>query len=180
MLYRLWIPFILCFVFLGCNKPNPNPESLDPIYADLVQMAGSTHSELESAKKDLEGHQKELDSAVPQTGQNKYAIKRISEVQARINRLEQMELYYELKAKSRLKEDQITYLKAFHDKKPWPPPEEWESYQAEKRLRQAPKDWNAKTRMEEARRNYGVDMSFRTTKQTQAPAKEKETSPKED
>jgi hypothetical protein len=79
-----------------------------------------------------------------------------------------------------LKEDQISYLKAFHDKKPWPPPEEWESYQAEKRLRQAPKDWNAKVRMEEARRNYGVDMSFKTTRQTQAPAKEKEAPAKEE
>jgi len=180
MLYRVLLSLFLCFLFLGCNKPDPDPEHLDPIYADLVQMTGATHSELESAKKDLEGHQKELADAVPQTGQNKYAIKRIEEVQARINKLEQLEIYYDLRAKSRLKDDRLSYLKAFNEKKPWPLPEEWEAYEAEKRLRQAPKDWNARTRMEEAKRNYGVDMSFKTTKQIKAPAKEKEAPPKEE
>lgn len=180
MFIRILIALFFGFLVLGCDKPNPNPEGMDPIYEDLDKMAGSAHSELESAKKDLEGHQKEFADAIPQTGQNKYALKRIGDAQAQINRLEQLQLYYKLRVKSRLKDDQISYLKAFKEKKSWPPPEEWESYQAEKRLRQAPKDWSAKTRMQEAKQQYGIDMSFKTTKKTQAPTKKKDAPAKEE
>jgi hypothetical protein len=177
---RYFISSLFLFSVLACSKPNPNPESLDPIYADLLEMGNSTHAAVEAAKKDLEEHEKEQKDAIPQTGQNKYAQKRVEEALARINKLEQMEGYYQLKAKSRLKEDRISYLKAYKEKKPWPPPEEWESYQAEKRLRDAPKNWDAKERLEQARREYGVDMSFHLGKKPAVAPKKEEVPAKEE
>ena len=150
MLKRLLSLTIILFALSACNKPDPAPELKDPIYSDLTASLAATTQALEAEKKALEEHQKALKEVVPQTGQIKYAQKRVNESQERITKLEQEKQYLELKVEARKSVSRKTYLAAFKKGEPWPDPKEFESYQAEKRLRNAKKTWDVKERIKEA------------------------------
>ncbi len=137
-------------VLLGCDKPNPHPESLDPIYSDYNSELSLANSELKSAEKELEGLKLETKKAVPQSGKLSFSSGRMYEADKKVEKLRQMTQYWELKIESRRKEARKLYLKAWEAKKPWPDPKEYKDYLEEKRLRKAPLNWNVKKRMEEA------------------------------
>jgi hypothetical protein len=138
------------FVLAACNKPDPNPENKDPIYSDINARLATVTSALNAEIKTLEGNQKELSAVAPQTGQIKYAQKRVFESQAKIDRLTQEKQYLELKAKARMKASRVSYKKAFEKKEPWPDPAEFSAYSAEQKLRDAKRSWDVKQRLEEA------------------------------
>ena len=97
------------FLF-GCDRTNPNPESLDPIYADMQKDIASVHGELDAEKKQLEEFNKTLKAVVPQTGQIKFAQKRYFDSKAKIEKLEQQKAYLEMHLESRLKWDHEKYV----------------------------------------------------------------------
>ncbi|WP_291516591.1 hypothetical protein [Bdellovibrio sp. ArHS] len=149
MFIRFFCLIILSFAVSACNKPDPNPELKDPIYSDLNTTLAAANAALEAEKKALEGFQKELVDVVPQTGQIKYAQKRVFESQQKISRLEQEKQYLELKLEARKKSSKKAYLAAFKKGDIWPNPKEFEDYQAEKKLREAKRTWDVKQRMQE-------------------------------
>jgi hypothetical protein len=142
---------LLLFVLVGCDKPHPNPELLDPIYADLLTDEKKIDSELKGAQKELEGFVKELNAVAPQTGQVKYAQKRVDETRARVLKLEQMRLYYQIRIQSRKRWAQDKYTEAYRAKKSWPESKELEQYKVQKKMEQAPRTWGAKARLEQAK-----------------------------
>lgn len=163
---RIFIVFTLILTILGCDKPNPEPEKLDPIYSEMEKEASAAGNALKAAEKELEGFEKELAAVVPQTGQIKYAQKRVSETQAKITKLRQMEQYWKLRVESRKVWAREKYLEAYHQKKPWPPPEEFTEYQAQKKLEEAPRAWDLKGRLEQAK--LGISLKSREKKEEKA------------
>lgn len=146
---------ILFFTFIllalsGCKKPDPNPELHDPIYSDLQSRLGSVSSSLNAEKKTLAEHQKTLSEVKPQTGQNKYAMKRVYESQEKITRFQQEEQYLTLKIAARKKQAKRSYMAAFNKGESWPDPAEYQAYQSEQRLRNAKRSWDVKERMKSA------------------------------
>jgi hypothetical protein len=141
---------LLILTLTACSKPDPNPELKDPIYSDLQAQVGAATAALEAEKKKLEGFEKDKMEVVPQTGQIKYANKRIYESQAAITRLEQQVEYLKLKVEQRARTAQAAYKKAYANKQEWPDPKEWSSYQAEQKLRNAKRSWDVKARMRDA------------------------------
>lgn len=146
---RIIILCILSLALFACNKPDPNPELKDPVFSDFQSMLAGTSQELEAEKKNLEGFEKELADAIPQTGQIKYAQKRVRETKEKITRLEQEEQYLKLKVEARKKESKTSYSVAFKKGETWPNPQEWTDYQTQKRFRNAKKSWDVKERMKE-------------------------------
>ncbi len=146
----LFVTISTLMILIGCNRPDSNPELKDPIYADINSTLGSVSQELDAEMKSLAEHEQALKDVVPQTGQVKFAEKRVFESKARINKLEQEKTYLELKLTARLKEARKSYLAAFEKKESWPNPDEWSAYQAEKSLRNAKRAWDVKERMEKA------------------------------
>ncbi|UYL10558.1 hypothetical protein B9G69_008215 [Bdellovibrio sp. SKB1291214] len=147
---RIIAAILIIFTFAACSKPDPNPELKDPIYSDLQTKVGAATAALEAEKKKLEGFQKDMEAVVPQTGQIKYAQKRLYESQANITRLEQELEYLKLKVEQRLKTAQSSYKKAYAKKEEWPDPKEYSSYLAEEKLRNAKRSWDVKQRMKDA------------------------------
>lgn len=141
---------IFAALLVGCEKPNPHPETMDPIIADIEAEIKATESALNSAKKELEGFKLDEKKVQPQTGQNKYAQKRVYETQAKIDKIDQLLQYWRLRLESRTKEARKAYLIAYKKKEPWPDPNEYKEYAIQKKLRQAPLNWDVKRRMEEA------------------------------
>lgn len=148
MLFRLLTLLFLCAAIISCNKPDPNPELKDPIYNDLNSRLGSTKQALEAEKKALEGFEQALKEVVPQTGQIKYAQKRVYESQAKIMRLGQELKYLEYKIVSRKKDAKKSYSEAFKKGATWPNPAEFEAYQGAQRLRAAKSSWDTQARVQ--------------------------------
>lgn len=140
-------------VLIGCNKPNPHPETLDPIYSDLVKLQKDAEGQLAARKKDLETFEVEAKAAKPQTGQIKYAMKRVNETRAEINRLSQLVDYYGIKIDSRKEYAFKEYMRAFKEKKPWPDPKEYEEYLVQRRLEKASRTWSQKQQIEAQKAN---------------------------
>jgi hypothetical protein len=140
-----------CFLMiLGCNKPNPNPENLDPIYQFYLSEQKSLESQLTAEKKTLEENRAAIELVKPQTGQIKYARKKVYDSEARVQQLEQRIKYLKIRSNSRLNDTREKYLRAFNEGKPWPDPKEYEEFLVQKRLENAPKVWNVKSRLEES------------------------------
>lgn len=141
--------FFLLISLVGCKKPDPSPELRDPIYQDLVNEVRDVASQIVSEQKNLDEHLKNLDLVKPQTGQIKYAEKRVSESRARLERLRQRKLYLDLRLETRKRLDGEKYLEAYHKDQAWPDPKEHEEYKAQKKLDQAGSVWDSKGRLEE-------------------------------
>lgn len=95
----LFIAFAL--ILASCTKKNPNPELSDAIYMDLQEELGIADKALEDELKNLATLQKEKDDVVPQSGQVKYAIKKVEDSLARIDRLKQQKQFFEISLETR-------------------------------------------------------------------------------
>jgi hypothetical protein len=142
---------ILSACFFGCNRPNPNPELLDPIYGELQKQLIEVRKGLDDEKKSLSDFEKELQNAKPQTGQIKYAQKRYSESAARVRKLEELVKYTEIRIDSRIKKAREDYLLAWKEKKSWPDPNEYKEYMEYKKAQAIPLQWNVKERINKSR-----------------------------
>lgn len=150
---RLFYALFLLIPLLGAceKKQDPNPELRDPIYADYKAELGIAEQGLAAEKKTLEGHEAELKEVIPQSGQIKFAQKRVYESREKITKLEQRKLYFELKIKARLTEARKAYRTAFSKGEEWPDPKEHEEYKVASKLRRDGMiGWNVENRMKEA------------------------------
>lgn len=151
MKYLFKLVFFSVFLFiLACDRPNSNPELMDPIFADIEKQLKDAENELKSALQSETDTKDGLAKVKPQTGQIKFAQKRYYEAMARVQKTEQRVEFLKLRLKSRKQLDHDLYLKAYQKKQPWPPPEEWAEYVSQKNLESAPRSWNAKDRIEKA------------------------------
>jgi hypothetical protein len=150
---RLFYALLLLFPLLGAceKKADPNPELRDPIYSDFKAELGLAEQGIAAEKKTLEGHEQELKEVVPQSGQIKFAQKRIYESRDKITKLEQRKLYFELKIKARMAEARKAYRAAFNKGEEWPDPKEYDEYKVASKLRRDGLiGWNVENRMEQA------------------------------
>lgn len=143
--------FLLLFsVFLaGCNKPDPQPEKKDAIYLDMVTEMDIAEKNLVEAQKKLEGFKKDLEAAVPQTGQIKFAQKRVYDAERVVDQLEQQKKYWIVRSESRRDYVRKKSLEAFHKGQPWEHADEITEYETEKRLRRAKLNWDVKERRDD-------------------------------
>lgn len=162
----IFILIIISTWLLACNKPNPTPELVDPIYIDLQQQAQSAKKELESEIKKNEGYKKEVESAVPQTGAIKYAQKRFFESEARVDKLKQEVKFYELKVDSRKQFARKMYAKAYKNGEIWPNEEEFVAYKTQKALSNIETSWKTKKRVESYENSQKLSGSRQKTEES--------------
>lgn len=113
----------------SCNKSDPTPEIRDEIYTDLQTEFDIATKSLEAEEKSLEKLKKELDKAIPQTGQVKYATKKVRDSEDRLNELSQQKTYFEIKIERRKYEVRRRYQESLKKGgRPWPDAKEIEMY----------------------------------------------------
>lgn len=137
----LIIVLVAIVTFVGCKKPNPHPESLDPIYSDLLKESESARKEAESQRAEIEKLEREMLEFGPRDPRKAKAIRDKYKREKLAVQGEQRALYYEVQAELRLKYVQKDYLRAFNADKPWPNPEEYAAYNENKRLQRASRNW---------------------------------------
>ena len=108
MNYKSILIIFAVMFLLGCNKPDPHPELKDPIYQDLQREFAEAQKAVDAEKSLLAEHEKNLKEVIPQTGQIKYAQKRVSESLARLEKLKQLVKYWEIRIKTRENESRVS------------------------------------------------------------------------
>ncbi len=134
-----------CILALSCKKEDPTPELSDKIFKDL-------QAELEIAKKNTQNEEsqqikvaQEFARVVPQTGQKKFAEKRVFDSQKQLTKFKQQEKYFEVKLEERRIYVRKRYLESLLPKgRPWPAPEEDAEYELRLKLRRAKLEWDKK------------------------------------
>lgn len=149
MCKRFCLLFLITLVISACNKPDPQPELGDQIYQDMLSEQKIADSGVAQAEKDLEEHRKALNEVKPQTGQIKYAQKRIYDAEHRLDRFKQQQKYWIVRSESRRDFVRQKSLEAFNKGEKWSDSKEFEVYLSEKRLRSAKLNWDARERRSE-------------------------------
>lgn len=138
---KILIFLAILTLFVGCNKPDPNPENSDEIYRDLQEELDVATKALEAEKKNMEKLEGELKKVVPQTGQIKFAQKKIYETMATITKLEQQKQFFEIKIELRKSHVRERYLESRKGGRKWPDTEEVQAYKAMMKLQRDKLEW---------------------------------------
>lgn len=138
---KLALFILILGILVGCNKPDPHPENSDEIYKDLLQELDVAAKALDGEVKNLEKLQFERDKAVPQTGQIKFAQKKVYETQATINKLSQQKQFFEIKIELRKTEVRERYLEARRGGRKWPDTAELDNYRAVMKFQREKLEW---------------------------------------
>ena len=145
-----YVLIILSMLFaVGCNRPDPNPELKDPIYLDIQRELQEAKREVDAQEKQLEEFKKAFASVVPQTGQIKFAQKRLNDATDKLQRQRQMVRYWEIRLDTRKAESKKLYQQAFSKDKPWPNQQEWQEYKTIRAAQTKPKLWSIDDRFKE-------------------------------
>lgn len=150
MTLRILIIFFVIIWISACNKPDPEPEKKDPIYADLQAELGISQREIAEVEKQLSDYRSDLERVKPQTGKIKYAQKRYFETEKALDMLKQREKYWKIRIEERARFVRQKSMEAYQQGRKWESGNEYEEYLAEKRLRRAKLVWDARQRREDA------------------------------
>lgn len=131
-------------VIVGCRSEDPNPELRDPIYQDLKKEAAATEKAYEDAKKAKEAAYLAMVEAPARTIELKDAEKDYWKAVKLVDSLATASKYLSIRAERRRIEARVSYQRAFIAKKEgeWPDKDEYSGYLTNRRLREAPLNWN--------------------------------------
>ncbi len=137
---------IFAFFLAACKRPMKNPELIDPIYIDLLKESKAYADQAAKLLAEAEAAKLEWEKEDPRTGNAKAIKNRYYGKLKEAESAKQMQVFYELHAKTRKKEAREQYLTAFKADKPWPDPSEYDGYQTKMSLRKANKSWDSRTK----------------------------------
>ncbi len=138
------VMIISLFFVLGCKKPLENPETIDPIYNEFLKMEKDNDALFKLRSSELDIIKKDWESSDTLSGRKKTAKARYFAKLKEVEKAEQQSKYYRLRAKTRKMEARKAYRAAFNSDLPWPPPEEYESFLAENRLKNSSRSWDSR------------------------------------
>lgn len=151
---KVYIRLILLSVVVilaGCKRPMKDPETIDPIYGDLLKEMKFYEGQVKKFNDEAEAARLEMEKEDPRTGNAKAIKNRYYGKLKDANSAQQMQVFYELHAKTRKREAREAYLEAFKKDKPWPDPQEYEGFKDQMALRKASRSWDSRTKKWNAR-----------------------------
>ncbi|AZZ38234.1 hypothetical protein CIK05_15980 [Bdellovibrio sp. qaytius] len=110
---------------LGCNKRDPHPENKDKVYAQLNVDLGTAKVAQAYVNEYINGNKKDLETAVPQSGEEPVYTKRINEGLNKLTYANQQVRMYEVRIEERLLYVQRRYLESLTPNgRKWPDDED--------------------------------------------------------
>lgn len=135
---------ILTGLLSGCSRPNPTPELKDPIFLDLSNRGALAKAASESVKEEIKTLRADLEALPPRDSSRRKLLQDLTQKETRLMVADQEALYFEIRAQQRKEYARKEYLEAFHADRPWPNPEDYETYKAQRRLQDSPREWNSR------------------------------------
>jgi hypothetical protein len=140
-----WLVIVFGLLSLtACRQLDEHPELKDPIYADLRTKPDAFREKAKGQREKIADLKKDLAKMEPRDPNRKRTIKEIYDLERGLVFIDQEAEYYDVRAQQRLDYVRKAYLEAFNAGKDWPDPAEFEEYQKRKRLREAPRNWEAR------------------------------------
>jgi hypothetical protein len=137
---------VFCAVFLlvlaGCKQPIENPETIDPIYADLEKQAKEAAGVLASEEKSVTETREKLKALPPRDILRGQMTRELYSHEKNVVQMRQRKLYLEIRTEQRKDYDQKAYKTAFDADKVWPEPSEAAEYKKIRRLQTASRSWD--------------------------------------
>lgn len=128
---------ISLFLLIGCKKTEENPHLKDPFYIYYSQELATQNNALKSLQDELKKKDGEVKDVVPQSGQQKGALRRFFEKETEVAKTKQAIQYLEIKLRQR----QIEATKEYHDSlksgAPWPNEEAFINFKKQKKLQES-------------------------------------------
>ena len=140
----LWMVLLLTGLLSGCSRPNPTPELKDPIYLDLSNRGAIAKAASESMQEEIKTLRADLEALPPRDPSRRKMQQDLTKKETQLMVADQEALYFEIRSQQRKEFARTEYLEAFHAEKPWPNPEDFEAYKAQRRLQDAPREWNSR------------------------------------
>lgn len=137
--------YIFLTIFLAaCTQNDAHPELLDSIYKDLSVELGLAKRALDQEEKNLLELVIDKSLAVPQTGQVKFANKKISDSQEKIMIMKQRLQFFEISVAQRAALAKKKYEESLRPGgKPWPDKEEAALYNSVAKFQRDKLAWEA-------------------------------------
>ena len=129
---------------LACTQEDPNPEAMDPIYADLVKRAADAQKSVEETEAKIKELRLSLEKAETGTLAKKDVQKELAHNVAVHLTSEQDAHYFKIRSERRRIVDKLVYKEAFAAKQPWPNPHEYSDYLTNQRVSSINMNWNAR------------------------------------
>lgn len=101
----------------GCEKPDPHPELKDAEYVLYLEDERTAAAIVKEAEAGLLSAQNDAKTVTPQTGQIKFAEKRLWEAANRLSKAKQNEQLAKMRLQVRKAQIQEIYLHSFYEKK---------------------------------------------------------------
>lgn len=146
MVSRGFVLLIVLIALVACNKRDPFPERTDAIYQDIQSELSLVRRNMVDTQALLSEHEANLKKVVPQTGQIRYAQKRLWETRKVMELFQQQEKYWIIREEQRRLYVRRRAIEAHEKGEKWSDPEELREYLAEKKLRQARMQWDVRQR----------------------------------
>jgi hypothetical protein len=134
------------FAFTGCQGPDPLAYLKDPLYQEIEKDMKAAQGEIAETEKAVVAAQADLKSATPQTGQIKYAKKKLFEAEYRSRMANQRLVALTIQLDSQKWIAKEESLLAIQNKKEWPTKDALELYNLQKQLILNDRDWSYKKR----------------------------------
>tara|TARA_B100000749_G_scaffold122825_1_gene93890 strand:- start:135540 stop:136085 length:546 start_codon:yes stop_codon:yes gene_type:complete len=141
-MYKLIVLPLCCFLFLGCENEDPNPELRDRIYLDLKQDYEASKAALEEFQGYFKESQEKLDKTQPHSVERVATRRDIKKRRAQIRVFEKQTRYLRIRMERRMYESRKAYKLARMNGTKWPDPEEFRFYIVNKKLVKADLNWN--------------------------------------
>ena len=122
------------FSIIGCKKTEENPHLKDPFYIYYTQELANQNNVLKALEDELKKKDIEVKDVVPQSGQQKGALRRFFEKQVEITKTKQTIQYLEIKLRQRQVEANREYHESLKTGAPWPNEEAFINFQKQKKL----------------------------------------------
>jgi hypothetical protein len=119
----------------------------------------ASEKEVATLLKEKDTAKDQVTSAQPQTGETKSRWSTYYQAEKRHEMAMQAAKYIKLRLETRRAEARKSYLSAFDEKRSWPAPEEFADYARDKKLKNAPKDWNVRLKKQLANEAAKKDSS---------------------
>lgn len=148
MLMKTSLILILMTFLVACTKRDPTPELRDPLFLALENAKKEAEQSLVVAHEHLAEAEALMVKVVPQTGQIKYATKRLQGAKLQVTRASQQVRYFEIKIEAQRFRSREEYTVAHFAKQPWPRENDREDFLTMKREYEKERAWSSKSRRE--------------------------------
>jgi hypothetical protein len=138
---RILLILIIPAIFFGCKSRDENPHLKDRIYQSIVKKQGEAKAFFESEKKKAEEWEKQIEKSLPQTGQAVQFQRQLNDMRARMQKADQMYVYYTLLKSSREKDVKKRYLASLEKNEEFSTDSEYQSYETSDRLYRSSRNW---------------------------------------